>query len=283
MADISSELATIHDDPLGRHVKQAIYDALMKVNYDVEHYEPKGAEWPIDHMIVGLFNGYLLPTSVGKMGENPNTEFASIVGTSLMVVRDCWCITEQRIASDVEDPSLESGSISDSGSHAWTSVANYRLYSIDTHGNYSYLYCHLFITRLLAGEAVTLSGDRSYDRWESMIIQNGAQQGDFDYIDTELVEELPYDAPLSTDYDTRVYVVSQYFARLGAMDTCTVCPSEDSPSLTKFPEPDPLTAPRLFLFIQTEDLEDAPTFIKNPPDWMTFYPGGTAITTFALR
>lgn len=34
MADITTELNTIDHDPVGRHVKQAIHDALQKVNED---------------------------------------------------------------------------------------------------------------------------------------------------------------------------------------------------------------------------------------------------------
>ena len=34
MANIEAELNTIDHDPVGRHVKQAIHDALYKVNED---------------------------------------------------------------------------------------------------------------------------------------------------------------------------------------------------------------------------------------------------------
>lgn len=34
MANIEAELSTIDHDPVGRHVKQAIHDALYKVNED---------------------------------------------------------------------------------------------------------------------------------------------------------------------------------------------------------------------------------------------------------
>ena len=67
MANITTALATIHDDPLGRNVKQAIYDALNKVNTDVEQFEPEGGV-PVGHMSVGFLNGYIAPYRLGFMG-----------------------------------------------------------------------------------------------------------------------------------------------------------------------------------------------------------------------
>lgn len=286
MADISSELATIHDDPYGSNVKQAIYDALMKVNYDVEHYEPKGAEWPIDHMIVGLFNGYLLPTSVGKMGENPNTECVWLkttdINRGITPVRDSWCIIEQQFLTDTEDPAYDTGTISDSGSHTWTKLADYKLLG-DPEG-VNFCYKHLWITRLSAGESITLSGDRNYE-FRGFLIQNGAQEETVSTFGADILEYLPYPAPRAVDPEDRtttVYVVSDAIPRFGN-DNCPVQVMDGMGEAERHPEYG--TGGYLFLFVRTDSEEEGLTVIFEESDGpsIPFFSGGTAITTFTLR
>lgn len=286
MADISSELATIHDDPLGRNVKQAIYDALMKVNYDVEHYEPKGAEWPIDHMIVGLLNGYLLPTEVGKMGENPNTEYVWLktadFNNGITPVRDSWCIIEEHFSTNTEDPAYETGTISDSGSHTWTKLADYKLLG-DAAGT-TFCYKHLWITRLSVGDSITLSGDRDYV-FRGFLIQNGAQEETISTFGADVLEDLPYPAPRvidPEDHTTTVYVVSDAIPRFGN-DNCPVQVMDGMGEAERYPEYG--IGGYIFLFVRTDSEEEGPTVIFEESDGpsIPFFSGGTAITTIALR
>lgn len=281
MADIATELATIHDDPKGRNVKLAIYSALDKINRDIESIDPSSGEWPVGHMSVDFLNGYIAPYRLGFMGENPNPEYIEVAGTRLMPLRDCWCVVEQTIRSDTEDSSLETGSISDTGSHAWTNVANYRLDG----SSGGYVYRHLWITRLLAGEIITLSGDRTYDGWDSFLIQNGAQQGDFDEIDADVIASLPYVGPSSSDYTTRVYYVSQAMGHLGGADFGIVKPETDIQGLFRVPEYG--STKQHILFVQTDNMNQVPTFVEDDTSSsgtkIPFYENCCAIITFALR
>ena len=289
MADISSELATIHDDPLGRHVKQAIYDALMKVNYDVEHYEPKGAEWPIDHMIVGLFNGYLLPTEVGKMGENPNTECVWLIPRDLQEgiappARDSWCVVQEMYDTDTEDPEYETGTITDSGSHEWTKLADYKLLKNPEGTEFSYV--HIWITRLLTGESIRVSGDRNYS-YQGFLIQDGIQVGEVSVIESELLESLPYPAPRVVgpiSYTITAHLVSVSKYHIGDLDTCPIRVMPGMGEAERWPEiPDGFCC---FLFLRTDSDPESQTvvFEENPATQEDpFFAGGTAITTFALR
>lgn len=54
MADISNELTTISEDVRGRNVKQAIYDALVKINVDLEQSSISGGNntYPIGPAVV---------------------------------------------------------------------------------------------------------------------------------------------------------------------------------------------------------------------------------------
>ena len=283
MANITQELSTIHDDPYGKNVKLAIYSALYKVNEDLEHLDPGEGGVPIGHIIPQLFGAYTLPIQLGNIGENPNPEYIEKTGTVLIVLRDCWCVTEQKIHSATEDSSLETGTISDTGGHAWTNVANYRLDSSSSGSGYSY--AHLWITRLLAGEVITLSGDRTYDTWDTFLIQNGAQQGDFDEIDADVIASLPYVGPTSSGYTTRVYYVSQAIPHLGSQDSGIVKLETDISGIKRVPDYGDTF--KNIMFVQTDNFDQVPTFIEDvPPPGGTkipFYENCCAIVTFALR
>lgn len=279
MANITTELATIHDDPLGRNVKQAIYDALNKVNTDVEQFEPEGGV-PVGHMSVGFLNGYIAPYRLGFMGENPSPEYVWIKSTDtrIMPVRDGWCVIEERIEVSTEDSSYETGTISDSGSHTWTNLANYKLLG-DTQGN-SFSYCHLWITRLSAGESITLSGDRQYS-FMGFLIQNGAQQGYVSAVDSDILETPMYPAPriVSEDYTTTVHFVSDSIPHMGN-DNCSVTVSPDYANADRYPSYG--SGGKLFMFVRNDSSDGTVFFVENSGTLIPFFSGGTAITTFAL-
>lgn len=288
MADISSELGTIHDDPLGKNVKLAIYSALYKVNEDVEHWTPATMTWPIGHMSTCMFNGYCLPFVVGKMGENPNTECIWLVPSEfsggITPARDSWCIAQATIQVSTEDPSYETGTISDSGSHTWTNIANYKLLA-DEEGN-EFVYVHIWITRVYVGESITVSGDRNYNLW-GFLIQDGVQAGTVSVIGTDVPEQLPYISPRFVDPDT--YTITAHLVTVASFhngdgDDCPVSVASGYGTADRYPEYGDGWYSFLFLRTDADPESESLVFEANPDTQEDpFFPGNIAITTFALR
>lgn len=280
MANITQELSTIHDDPLGKNVKLAIYSALYKVNEDLEHLEPGNESYPIDHMSVTFFNGYNLPFLLGNMGDNPNPEYVWIKSTDthIMPVRDGWCVIEERFSSDTESSSYETGTISDSGGHTWTNLANYKLLA-NSEGT-SFVYCHLWITYLNAGESISLSGDREY-AYMGFLIQNGEEGSEPWTVESAVLDDVPYVAPriVSSNYTTVVYFTSDSIGHMGT-DMCSIRIKEGTGEATRYPEYG--SGGKLFMFVKDSDEEDTVVFEENPGNLIPFFSGGTAITTFAV-
>lgn len=68
MADISNELNTISEDKRGRNVKQAIHDALMKINQDVEENTISGGE--VFHgVVIAVRTANVIPQRIPCLAE----------------------------------------------------------------------------------------------------------------------------------------------------------------------------------------------------------------------
>jgi hypothetical protein len=84
MADITEELSIIADEPKGRLVKQAIYDALVKINHEAEIRPPARREIPIGQALIdtgfvsdGWMVGHAELGELGFSGEIRNATESS--------------------------------------------------------------------------------------------------------------------------------------------------------------------------------------------------------------
>ena len=77
MPDIDNELLIIANEPKGKLVKNAIYDALCKINYAADRRAPALNGVPIGEVVIDT--GWIEGATIGRIGAGEVREFDGMI------------------------------------------------------------------------------------------------------------------------------------------------------------------------------------------------------------